>query len=342
MSGTVHFTANSGKAPLLSAEAVYQLRIFIFALAVTHVLLSALTAVLDHKQIKNWRYWESKIIQDLQEVNDDDDDDHLTIEQVEQFRFIQERFKGYGKCGGLYGWMHSFLKQFYGSITLQDYTTMRHEFIQIHCPQNQRFRFDKYILAANRADFMKVLGISWYLWAFMMLFLLLNVNGWHVYFYVSWFSLVILLVVGAKLDHIIVELAHELAEKHVALDGELVSPSDLFWFGRPKILLPFIHFILFQNAFEIAYFFWILSTYGFNSCIMGKKQFLIPRLVISVLTQLVGSYNTLPLYTIVSNLDGGLSHKLLFDDLRNHKALRVWVQKAKRNVRLKASSSNQC
>jgi mlo protein len=71
-----------------------------------------------------------------------------------------------------------------------------------------------------------------------------------------------LLVTGAKLEHVITELAHEVAEKNTVLTGDLVvTPSDdLFWFHRPKIVLILIHFILFQNAFEIAYFFWILVS----------------------------------------------------------------------------------
>lgn len=70
----------------------------------------------------------------------------------------------------------------------------------------------------------------------------------------------LLLAVGTKLEHVITQLAHEVAEKHSAIEGELVvNPSDEhFWFHRPRIVLYLLHFILFQNAFEIAFFFWIL------------------------------------------------------------------------------------
>jgi len=72
----------------------------------------------------------------------------------------------------------------------------------------------------------------------------------------------LLLAVGTKLEHVITQLAIEVAEKHSAIEGDLVvNPSDEhFWFGRPKIILYLIHFILFQNAFEIAFFFWILVS----------------------------------------------------------------------------------
>jgi mlo protein len=68
------------------------------------------------------------------------------------------------------------------------------------------------------------------------------------------------LAAGTKLEHVIAQLARDVAEKHSALEGDLtVKPSDdHFWFGRPRIVLFLIHFILFQNAFEIAFFFWIL------------------------------------------------------------------------------------
>jgi hypothetical protein len=70
----------------------------------------------------------------------------------------------------------------------------------------------------------------------------------------------LLLVLGSKMEHIITELALEVIQKHTAIEGVLVvTPSDeLFWFHRPKLVLLLIHIILFQNAFEIAFFFWLL------------------------------------------------------------------------------------
>ena len=40
-----------GKVPILSTEAIHQLHIFIFALAVTHVVLSAVTLILGVTQV---------------------------------------------------------------------------------------------------------------------------------------------------------------------------------------------------------------------------------------------------------------------------------------------------
>jgi len=62
------------------------------------------------------------------------------------------------------------------------------------------------------------------------------------------------------MEHVITELAVEVAKKHTAIEGDvIVAPSDdFFWFHRPKVVLCLIHFILFQIAFEIAFFFWLL------------------------------------------------------------------------------------
>lgn len=72
----------------------------------------------------------------------------------------------------------------------------------------------------------------------------------------------LLLVVGCKLEYIITKLAKEVAEKQRGENGDVaattVNPSDeLFWFHSPILVLYLIHFILFQNSFEIAFFFWI-------------------------------------------------------------------------------------
>ncbi|WOK96512.1 hypothetical protein Cni_G05219 [Canna indica] len=315
---------NKGKVPLLSLEAIHQLHIFIFVLAVTHVAFSALTMLLGGAKIRQWKHWEESIQKKIT------GDASKTVAHVHQFEFIKDRFKGIGANSVIISWLHSFVKQFYASVTESDYTTMRLGFIMTHCKGHPKFDFHKYMIRALEADFKKVVGISWYLWVFVFIFLLLNVNGWHTYFWMSFIPLILLLAVGTKLEHIITQLAHEVAEKHSAIEGELVvNPSDdHFWFHRPRIVLYLIHFILFQNAFEIAFFFWILTTYGFKSCIMGEVRFIVPRLVIGVVIQILCSYSTLPLYAIVTQM-GSYFKKAIFDE-HVQEGLLGWAQKVKK------------
>ncbi|KAF8784007.1 hypothetical protein HU200_000032 [Digitaria exilis] len=320
-----------GKVPLLSLEAIHQLHIFIFVLAITHVVFSVTTMLLGGAQIRKWKQWEDGIQKDAPEKGTDN-----KVTHVRTHEFIKKRFK---ENSAILSWLHSFGKQFYGSVSKSDYTTMRLGFIKTHCPGNLKFDFHRYMVRVLEADFKKVVGISWYLWVFVVIFLLLNVNGWHTYFWIAFLPLFLLLAIGTKLEHVIAQLAHDVAEKHSAIVGEVVvKPSDdHFWFGKPRIVLFLIHFILFQNAFEIAFFFWILTTYGFDSCIMGQVRFIVPRLVIGVVIQLLCSYSTLPLYAIVTQ-DGSCYKKEIFNEHVQQGVL-GWAQKVKMKKGLKGAAS---
>lgn len=322
-----------GKVPLLSLEAIHQLHIFIFVLAITHVIFSVTTMLLGGAQIHQWQQWENGIKKDAT------GNGPKKVTHVRHHEFIKKRFKGIGKDSIILSWLHSFGKQFYRSVSKSDYTTMRLGFIMTHCPGNPKFDFHRYMVRVLEADFKKVVGISWYLWVFVVIFLLLNVNGWHTYFWIAFLPLFLLLAIGTKLEHVIAQLAHDVAEKHTAIEGDvIIKPSDEhFWFGKPRIILYLIHFILFQNAFEIAFFFWILSTYGFDSCIMGQVRFIVPRLVIGVVIQLLCSYSTLPLYAIVTQM-GSCYKKEIFNEHVQQGVL-GWAQKVKMRKGLKKGAA---
>ncbi|GAU26197.1 hypothetical protein TSUD_354190 [Trifolium subterraneum] len=86
----------------------------------------------------------------------------------------------------------SFFKQFYGSVTRLDYVALRHGFIMTHCRGHPRFNFHKYVNRALEDDFKRIVGIKWYLWFFVVIFLLLNISGWHTYFWISFIPFLIL------------------------------------------------------------------------------------------------------------------------------------------------------
>ncbi|XP_039834335.1 MLO-like protein 1 [Panicum virgatum] len=156
------------------------------------------------------------------------------------------------------------------------------------------------------------------------------VIGWYVYTWLPLAPFILLLVVGCKMEHVITELAVEVAKKHTAIEGDvIVAPSDdFFWLHRPKVVLYLIHFILFQIAFEIAFFFWLLAAYGYKSCIMGRHAHAIARLVLSVASRILCGYSTLPLYVIVSHM-GSSFNKAIFDDNVSEDLVN-WAQSARR------------
>lgn len=76
----------------------------------------------------------------------------------------------------------------------------------------------------------------------------------------------LLFAVGTKLELVLTQLACEVAERHESVEGDLlIKPTnEHFWFNRPQLTLFLIHFILFLNAFEISYFFWIWVSFVFD------------------------------------------------------------------------------
>ncbi|XP_060167463.1 MLO-like protein 13 isoform X1 [Lycium barbarum] len=314
-SGADHCSRHEGKAPLLSLEALHQLHIFIFVLAITHVIFCATTMVLGGAKIQEWRHWEHSIQRESRPH-------HVHVLHLQSFMDrAGRRWRKYA----LISWTVAFFKQFYGSVTKSDYVVLRTGFIREHCPANSKFNFHKYMLRTLAHDYKKIVGISWYLWLFVVLFLLINIAGWHSYFWLSFLPLVLLLLVGTKLEHIITELAQEVDERSSVVDETTpVRPSDeLFWFHSPALVLYLIHFILFQNSFEIAFFVWIWCTYGFKSCIMEEVGLIIPKVVIGVIVQVLCSYSTLPLYALVTQM-GSRFKKGIFDQ-QTEKRIRDWI-----------------
>ncbi|KVH16503.1 Mlo-related protein [Cynara cardunculus var. scolymus] len=216
--GTNHCTAK-GKVQLVSLEGLHQLHIFVFVLAVVHVIFCATTMVLGVAKIREWEHWEHSI----------------------------NRLNGPAKNG--HG--HNY-RQFFAQRTIGHYR--------------------------------KLPVVRW----------------------------ILLLLVGAHLEHIITRLARDVAEK----SGDAVKPTDdHFWCNSPKIIIYLIHFILFQNSFEIGFFFWVWTTYGFDSCVMEKVGYIVTKLVLGAIVQVLCSYSTLPLYALVSQM-GSMFKRSIFNQLQ--------------------------
>ncbi|KAL9380220.1 hypothetical protein Peur_025877 [Populus x canadensis] len=329
-------SCSEGKVPMLSTTALHHLHIFIFVLACVHVVFCVLTILFGSARIRQWKHWEDSISKKEQ---DPEEAQGPKFTHVKDHDFIKSRYLGFGKNSYILGWVHSFFKQFYASVTRSDYTTLRLGFIMTHCRGNPKFDFHKYMMRVLEADFKKVVGISWYLWLFVVIFLFLNVSGWHAYFWIAFIPFILLLAVGTKLEHVIIQLAHEVAEKHVAVQGDLVvRPSDdHFWFNKPKIVLLLIHIILFQNSFELAFFFWIWVQYGFDSCIMGQVGYIIPRLVIGAFVQFLCSYSTLPLYAIVTQMGSSFKREIFEEYIQE--GLVGWAKQAKKKAGLRRAAN---
>ncbi|CAJ1962815.1 unnamed protein product [Sphenostylis stenocarpa] len=307
-SGSDH-CRHKGKVPLLSLESLHQLHIFIFVLAVVHAIFCVTTMLLGGAKIREWKTWELYYR------------DNST--EIDTIKFFEQKEQGHWRKAAVVSWLISFFKQFHGSVTRHDYFALRYGFVKAHYPHDMKYDFHNYMLRTLEVDFKRVVSISWYLWVFVVLFLLLDIEvycaGWHTYFWLAFLPVILLLLVGAKLEHIIARLYQDSMEMMGREGAHSMKPSDeYFWFTSPTLVLHLLHFILFQNSFEIAFFFWIWCTYGFDSCIMEKISYVVPRLIMGVIVQVLCSYSTLPLYTIVTQMGSKVkTDKLLSSDSLN-------------------------
>ncbi|KAL3752890.1 hypothetical protein ACJRO7_000310 [Eucalyptus globulus] len=293
---TTDYCSEKEKVPLLSYTALHHLHIFIFVLATFHVIVSVVIILCGEARLHYWRKWEQCIIKDEHFINEE-----------ERCSVLDQLAKKDGsKRFAVFGGLHMIGKHFFPSLTKLEYIAIRLNCIKARDVENPEDHFQKYIIHGLQKDFDKVIGISWYLWLFVVLFLLLNVAGWNAYFWISFLPLTLLLAVGTKLEHIVKQRTDKIITEYRSSAGALESKvtaiefsDEDFWFKDPHLVLDLIHIILFQNSFELAFFFFILFQYGFHSCIMGKVGYVIPRLVIGVFVQIMCSYRTLPLYAII-------------------------------------------
>ncbi|XP_031269214.1 MLO-like protein 8 [Pistacia vera] len=324
-SSTTNPACKSGYEPLISTEALHQLHILIFFLAVFHVLYSAVTMLLGRLKIRGWKKWEQETSTNDYEFSNDPSRFRLTY----QTSFVRAHTSFWTKLPIIF-YIGCFFRQFFMSVSRSDYLTLRNGFINVHLGPGSKFNFQKYIKRSLEDDFKVVMGVSPVLWASFVLFLLVNVNGWQALFWASLIPVIIILAIGMKLQSILTKMALEITEKHAVVQGmPLVQGSDkYFWFGRPHLVLHLIHFALFQNAFQITYFFWIWYSFGLYSCFHSNFKLAILQIVFGVVVLVLCSYITLPLYALVTQM-GSRMKRSIFDE-HTSKALKKWHMAVKK------------
>ncbi|KAG5566766.1 hypothetical protein RHGRI_002340 [Rhododendron griersonianum] len=307
-----------GQVPFVSSDGIHQLHIFIFVLAVFHVLYCILTMVLGRLKMRSWKAWEMETRTAEYQFSHD----------PERFRFARETSFGrrhlsfWTKTPGLI-WFICFFRQFVRSVPKVDYLTLRHGFIMAHlAPQSHtRFDFQKYINRSLEEDFKVVVGISPPIWLFAVIFLLFNTHGEYEEYNATYINYIILLV-GTKLQVIISKMAIRIQQRGEVVKGvPVVQPGDdLFWFNRPRLILYLINFVLFQNAFQLAFFAWTWYEFGLKSCFHEHLEDRIIRVSMGILIQILCSYM------------GSTMKPTIFNE-KVATALRNWHHTAKKHIK---------
>ncbi|PON84101.1 Mlo-related protein [Trema orientale] len=339
LNGLNQNTCKKGHEPFVSYEGLEQLHRFIFVMAVTHISYSCLTMLLAIVKIHSWRVWEDEAQMDqhdsLTEITR-----QLTMRRQSTFvkvhtsnpvvKIFQQKENPEVKSSFLI-WLTCFFRQFGRSVVRADYLTLRKGFIMNH-NLTLRYDFHSYMIRSMEEEFQRIVGVSGPLWGFVVAFMLFNIKGSNLYFWIAIIPIALVLLIGAKLQHIIATLAIENAGLTEFYGEKLRPRDDLFWFKKPELLLSLIHFILFQNAFELASFFWFWWQFGYNSCFIQNHLLVYFRLILGFAGQFLCSYSTLPLYALVTQM--GTNYKAALIPQRIRETIHGWKKAARRKRRL--------
>ncbi|PWA42830.1 mlo-related protein [Artemisia annua] len=321
-------TCEKDYEPFVSYEGLEQLHRFIFVMAITHVSYSCLTMLLAVVKIHSWRRWEDEAQVDRHDVLTE-----ISRNKIMQRQSTMAKFHTSNPMlrNGCFTWMICFFRQFGRSVVRADYLTLRKAFIMNH-NLTSKYDFHSYMIRSMEEEFQRIVGVSGPLWGFVVAFMLFNVKGSNLYFWIAIIPITLVLLVGTKLQHVIATLALESA----GITGYVAEPrlkprDELFWFKKPELLLSLIHFILFQNAFELASFFWFWWQFGYNSCFIKNHTLVYIRLILGFIGQFLCSYSTLPLYALVTQM--GTNYKAALIPQRIRDTIHGWGKEARRRRR---------
>ncbi|CAE5958489.1 unnamed protein product [Arabidopsis arenosa] len=295
-----------------------------------HIMRRRLSGIGENtcSEIHRWRIWEDEVHMDR--------NDCLTVVAREKIFRRQTTFVRYHTSvplvkNRLLIWVICFFRQFGHSVVRSDYLTLRKGFIMNH-HLTLTYDFHSYMIRSMEEEFQKIVGVSGPLWGFVVGFMLFNIKGSNLYFWLAIIPITLVLLVGAKLQHVIATLALENAGITEYASGIKLRPRDeLFWFKKPELLLSLIHFIQFQNAFELASFFWFWWQFGYNSCFLRNHLLVYLRLILGFSGQFLCSYSTLPLYALVTQM--GTNYKAALLPQRVRETINGWGKATRRKRR---------
>ncbi|PWA71519.1 mlo-related protein [Artemisia annua] len=311
-----------GSSSFASKESLEQLHRFLFVLGVTHVSYSFFAIALAMIKIYSWRIWENQAMlvphphpQGMTRVS----------------TFIYRNTAHPWSQHNFLVWLLCFCRQIWTSISRTDYRALRLGFIITHnLPLS--YDFHKYMLRSMEEEFRDIVGISIPLWIFAIACMFLGFHGTYIYFWMSFLPAIFIVLVGTKLHRIVIKLAVETKNtsqnQSQRMELHRINLRDeLFWFGRPRLLLRLIQFISFQNAFEMATCLWSLWEVNETSCFTKSHSFLVIRLTFGIVSQFWCSFITFPLYVIVTQMGSRFKKTIVSENVRE--SLHTWRRRVK-------------
>ncbi|KAM1191494.1 hypothetical protein ACFX2I_011958 [Malus domestica] len=316
-----------GMVPLLPRAGVLQLNILISLVTVFHVLYCILTMFLGMAKMGKWNAWENETrTLEYQILNDS-----RRFQLIHQTPFGKRHLKFWSKHPLLL-WPVCFARQFCGSISKTDYMTLRNGFIRANFADGNNFNFLRFLARAFDDDFEQVVGIRFWIWLFSILFIFLSSHVFYDHYWLPFIPLLIVIVVGAKLEVIITKMCVESCKNTSVVRGRVLVQlnDDLFWFGRPRWLLHLIQLVLIQNSFHLAFLTWTWFESGSGSCLNRKSEIIAIRITMGVVVQLICGYVTLPLHVLVTQMGSGMRRAVFTESVVE--GLQNWHKKARHSL----------
>ncbi|KAJ6305104.1 hypothetical protein OIU78_020612 [Salix suchowensis] len=249
-----------GHESFVSHESLEQLHRLMFVLGVIHVSYSFIAIALAMIKIYSWRTWENQAkTMALQSVLGSPEAAFDETRQLSTFIFHHTSHPW--SQHRVLVWLLCFSRQFWSSINQADYFALRLGFISKH-QLPLTYDFHNYMLRSMEEEFRDIVGISVPLWIYGICCIFLNFHGTDFYFWLSFLPAILILLIGTKLHRVVVKLAVEIMNSFPWMrNHQLNLRDDLFWLGKPRLLLWLIQFISFQNAFEMSTFLWSLVRF---------------------------------------------------------------------------------
>ncbi|KAI3420664.1 MLO-like protein [Psidium guajava] len=286
-----HDFCPEGHESFASYKSLEQLHRFLFVLATVHVSYSFAAIALAMIKIYSWKIWENQAktmaIEGLRGEASKD------IRLMRLSTFTVHHTSHPWSQHKLLVWLLCFSRQFWSSINRPDYMALRLGFITTHeLPLS--YDFHNYMLRSMEEEFRDVL----------------------------------ILLIGTKLHHVVVKLAVEIMDSRPPMeDHKFKLRDELFWFGKPRLLLWLIQFISFQNAFEMTTFIWSMWEIRDTTCFMNNRSLLVIRLTFGVVSQFWCSFITFPLYVIVTQMGSKFKKSVMSESVRT--SLHGWQRRAR-------------
>ncbi|KAG4980287.1 hypothetical protein JHK82_033528 [Glycine max] len=363
----VNYCEAKGMVSLISSDGILQLNIFISFLAVFHILFCTLTMCLGKAKMRKWKRWEDE----TQTLEYQIANDPRRFQYIGQTLIGKRHLKFWSYHSPLL-WMVCFIRQFYGSVSKDDYFTLRNGFIAANISLGCNFNFKKFLCRTYDEDFEKVMGIRIWIWIFSILFIFFSAHGMQCCIKLS---LVLSFLYLSIYFH---GMKTFFATKALVLNNGFILFAEFYnYFWLPFIPLvvallagtklqviitkmcvdsckekPVIkgsllvtpsdaHFWFHQPEWLLHLLKFILIQYEFGprSCFNRKREDIGIRIVMGVAVQLFCGYVTLPLYALVTQMGSSMRREIFTEKVS--RGLKNWHKRAKQSLSKKNSISNK-